>query len=44
MNIEIGKSIYILNADTIASAMKQSRISAYYASLAKTAVSVRHCH
>jgi hypothetical protein len=34
MIIEIGKSIYILNVDTIAPAVKQSRVSAYYASLA----------
>ena len=42
MNIEIGKFIYILNVDITAPAMKQSRLSAYYASLAKTLVSIRH--
>ena len=44
MNIEKGKSIYILNVDKIAPAMKHSRVSAYYASLPKTVVSIRHYH
>lgn len=42
MNIEIGKFIYILNVDIIAPAMKQPRLSAYYAFLANTVVSIRH--
>jgi len=44
MNIEIGKSNYILNVDTIAPVMKQSRLSAYYVSLVETVVSFRHYH